>query len=317
MNMRRLFKKLVFVCLLVVFGEKTVCHAHLPEYVSSDRPWWVFNTFEKWEVVNDTICGEGVQWNFFFLNGNTVTLNGKEYKPFVSEAPLYSTAKGFKAVSATPKATPFTLKQGENYTIGLRNEDGKVYANYDEYIHYLNYTSTHQPPYNYLYSFGNPDCFPYRVTDDGEVILYDYTMQEGDVYAHVDGCADILVSVVSEVTLADGKPRRRLDLSNGLVIIEGLGCVNSTGMLLDYLNPANSREGFFSYLEWYGEENGDFINDFATEIKIKDTGTSSISAPETSFDRQNSIVYDLQGRRLKTVPEKGVYFRGGKKIVSK
>ena len=81
MNMRRLFKKLVFVCLLVVFGEKTVCHAHLPEYVSSDRPWWVFNTFEKWEVVNDTICGEGVQWNFFFLNGNTVTLNGKEYKP--------------------------------------------------------------------------------------------------------------------------------------------------------------------------------------------------------------------------------------------
>ena len=31
----------------------------------------------------------------------------------------------------------------------------------------------------------------------------------------------------------------------------------------------------------------------------------------------DDAIFDLQGRRLKTVPEKGVFIRGGRKIVSK
>lgn len=315
--MRKFLKNIAVTCLMAVFGGNSVSHAHLPEYSPSYRPWWVYNTFEKWEVVNDTICGEGAQWNFYFLTGFTVSLNGKEYIPFVSEPQQYHTAKSFGAAPSRTRGSSFTpvLAQGEHYTIGIRRESGKVYANYDEYRHYLNYMHTHEPPYNFLLSFGNPDYFPYRVTDEGEVILYDYTMQEGDVYARVEGYEDILVSAVGEVTIGDGTPRRRLELSNGLVLIEGLGCINSTGMLLDYLNPSKNRKEYVSYLEWYCEKDFELINDFASGIKVKDTYTSGIAASEIDSPSTSGNAFDLQGRRIPEgmKPQRGVYIREGKK----
>jgi hypothetical protein len=47
-------------------------------------------------------------------------------------------------------------------------------------------------------------------------------------------------------------------------------------------------------------------------LKAFTTGIGSISAPARSGD-----IYDLQGRKLQTLPQKGMYIMNGKKILVK
>ena len=201
------------------------------------------------------------------------------------------------------------------YTIGIRREDGRVYANYEEYMEYLNYRYTHEPPYNFLMSQGNPDYIPYHLTDDGEIILYDYNMSVGDSYRHVDGYADITVVSKNMVTLSDGKYHRRLTLNNGLVLIEGLGCVNSNGLLLDYLNPSEECRQQFSYLYAYYEKGKELFTFKEMPITIV-----SQNVADTEVITKNATVssfFDLQGRRLTGQPRHGLYIREGRKYVAR
>ena len=47
-------------------------------------------------------------------------------------------------------------------------------------------------------------------------------------------------------------------------------------------------------------------------LKAFATGIGSISAPTLSGD-----IYDLLGRKLQTVPQKGMYIQNGKKVLVK
>ena len=87
---------------------------------------------------------------------------------------------------------------------------------------------------------GDASYIPYRETEDGELVLYDFTMEPGDSFQHVDGHDDIVVDSVGTLTTLDGLQRRLIYLSNGCQVAEGMGCLNSGGGLLFYLNPVNS-----------------------------------------------------------------------------
>jgi hypothetical protein len=48
------------------------------------------------------------------------------------------------------------------------------------------------------------------------------------------------------------------------------------------------------------------------------TGTeTSIQGAECQVEKEKSAIYDLQGRRLNAVPEKGLYIQGGRKVLVK
>lgn len=147
-----------------------------------------------------------------------------------------------------------------------------------------------------------------------EVILYDYTMEVGDAYAHVEGHDDITVVAKDMVATQDGDGRRRLTLSNGLVLVEGLGCLNSNGLLLDYLNPAREYQTNFSYLDkCYADAEFSMLlyESTLTLVDNQQAGVGSPAAVDTPL--ANGSLHDLQGRRVQGQPRPGVYVRNGRK----
>ena len=124
--------------------------------------------------------------------------------------------------------------------LAIRYDNGRILTNRQDYMNYLANKYSDDCEYHrnkYRVSFGDASYVPYHQTDDGEIILYDFNMEVGDGYLHVEGYDDVYVTETDSVALTDGK-HKRLTLNNGLVLIEGIGCINSPGMLFDYLNPS-------------------------------------------------------------------------------
>ena len=114
-------------------------------------------------------------------------------------------------------------------------ENGRVYVDKQEYIaamekEYLDVLEEQKRDLNPLGTVGDKDYLPYRQTDDGELILYDFNMLPGDKYPSVEGHDDISVARVETMVTRDGVSRRLLTLSNGYRLLEGVGSLNSPGM---------------------------------------------------------------------------------------
>lgn len=274
----------------------------------AEEELWFYASCDEWYMRGDTTyVSKRSMWTFYIDDRRAVELNGHTYIQLASNPTAYPTIRVQRGASEEV--------QDRWYTIGIRREDGRVYANYEEYMEYVKYRYTHEPPYDFLMSHGNPDYIPYHLTDDGEIILYDYNMSVGDSYRHVDGYADITVVSKDMVALSDGKYRRRLTLSNGLVLIEGVGCINSTGLLLDYLNPSEECLKQFSYLDTYIERGNKLFTFKQMPIEVVSQGIGDTEA--ISKEATVSSFLDLQGRRLSTQPRHGLYIRGGRKYVAR
>ena len=201
-------------------------------------------------------------------------------------------------------------------TILAREEGGRLLVKKTDYMALLAKDS-------YWSRVGDASYIPYRETEDGELVLYDFTMEPGDSFQHVDGHDDIVVDSVGTLTTLDGLQRRLIYLSNGCQVAEGMGCLNSAGGLLFYLNPLNSsyNKGFMSliapargmvgyyqkeiYIRTPQEERDAILAGIAPIVKSEQTTVT------------NTPLYDLQGRRLSQKPERGVYIEGGRKVVIK
>ena len=110
--------------------------------------------------------------------------------------------------------------------VGVREAAGRIYADYESYTNLT----------NRLLNFEElKGEIPFKLTEEGEYLLYDFTLQKGDVYPVADGQPQIIVDDVSTIMTLDNKTRKLFTLSNGLKIIEGIGCINSKGRLLHYL----------------------------------------------------------------------------------
>lgn len=190
-------------------------------------------------------------------------------------------------------------------TMGIREEDGRVYVNFDDYIRFLNETKA-----------GDPNYIPYPITDENEIVLYDFNMKEGDTYRHVDGHDDI--SVVGVSCSEWDNYRRMIKLSNGRVIEEGRGCTTSFGTLVTYLNPTKDPSGD-SYaivsIVGYGK-NGIYLNNLYESPIL--SFTDGITTPEKPrSQRIGEGIYDLQGRKVKTPQKNGLYIKNGKKFIAR
>ena len=266
---------------------------------------WLYVSYGHWYSNNDTVYGSNAAYWTYLIDGRrTEGRQGKTYQKMFC-MPLQ--------VPTAARSASQTQSKQRDYTIGVRRDGGRVYVNREEYLGYLNGRGCLP---DFSYSFGTEDYIPYPATEDGELVLYDYNMEKGDTYLHVEGHEDVSVVAKETIELGDGQPRRRLELSNGLVLIEGVGCINSNGMLIDYLNPQEPLQPRYTYLHGlYNVDGGQTVYN-GPDGEIIDQDIADIRATQQSAANQNSS-FDLQGRRLGAKPRRGIYIENGRKQVVK
>ena len=139
--------------------------------------------------------------------------------------------------------------------VGIRESDGRVFVDRDEYMALLADDS-------YWSWEGNRNFIPYEQTADGELVLYDFNKQAGDYYCYMDGFGVVYVTRLDVIETSDGSHRKIQTLSNGYRIVEGIGCVNSPGMWLCYLNPVVSPcdKGVLRQMTTGGEDASDIYS---------------------------------------------------------
>lgn len=275
---------------------------------------WVYKYAKDLNEQNDTITGWFDEERYIFVGWRKLEFRGKEY---------YEVYHDFRPKPINSDV-PINQKPPERrlYSIGIRREDGKVFANYDDFREYQNYRFNYELFLPCCWSFSDPNYLPYHLTEDGsELILYDYTMEVGDGFRHVDGHEDITVVEKDTVAYADDVPRRRLTMSNGLIIIEGMGCINSNGMLIDWLNPAEEYQSNFTYLDYCADDWNKPFNIIYTHedsgLHVVDTNPAGIEPLQASESPSGHAIFDLQGRRLSAPLSKGIYIQDGRKRIVK
>ena len=185
--------------------------------------------------------------------------------------------------------------------VGIREASGKVYAEYDSYMALVNEGRT-----------GAKGELPFLVTEEGEILLYDFTVSIGERWPASDVCAPIFVRTVEKVTTTDGIQRKLITLDNGLQLLEGIGCLNSNGLLLHYLYTSG---------HWFHDYYGNSVthnlcvyyrNGIPVYLKDKNTDMTPVYTYKSHYDLN---YYDLQGRPVTGTPRPGVYISEGRKRV--
>lgn len=165
----------------------------------------------------------------------TQVKNEKEYLLVRFSRAQYGSRRreySFYADSTIPEETRLRNSPMTETVIGLREADGRLYVDKAEYMSLMGEDS-------YWQLVGDASLVPYEENETGELVLYDFGKQQGEVYGKV-GEEVITVSDVRSVWFEDGTQRRWLTLSNGYELIEGIGCINSPGMFFFYLNPRHT-----------------------------------------------------------------------------
>lgn len=203
-----------------------------------------------------------------------------------------------------------TTKEGLNEsTLLLREIKGKVLAQKESYMEFIQQTCPHiSEVYEYLYDWRE------------DVVLYDFTLEMGDRYP----CkGEVYVSGVSHMTTRDSVERKVLFLSNGLEIVEGIGCLNSPDGPFAYQNSSGCDP-----IRVVGIELGNLDLPTASLLSLRKYGENTapiyVKGDEIADIKRTSMtntingsLHDLQGRRVTGTPQRGIYIRNGKKIVIK
>lgn len=199
------------ILLLIILIGNLDCFAQdLPRYgeLLCDKMFWGY--MGPWTPIDFDIVGSKV------MNGKTyglLQMNGERWS-----ARSYEPDSNYRGFSAT---------------IGIRDEGGRIYVDKEEYLDLMTD--------KYFWShIGRSDSLPYETTPDGELVLYDFNKNAGEVYCKMPDGSELTVSKVDTLKTEDGVSRRRLTLSNGLDLIEGVGCTNSEGFLLFWLNAKHA-----------------------------------------------------------------------------
>ena len=252
---------------------------------------------ESFRVIGENEKNGRTYFTLKFIRYSTETDNGSSGGYFHNDDEIYM----FHII---------TLQKDQSHNqISIREEGGRFLVDKEEYM-------TALKDENYGGRVGNPDYVPYETTNGNELILYDFTKCEGEVYALSEDGEPIKVSSVESIVTDDDVRRNLLTLSNGLKIIEGIGCINSTGTLIYYLNPGK-RNHQTTYLVWYMYDHGPANLDFVLyNNNYKERLIATDITPKSAETFTNNL-FDLQGRRLNSQPTKGIYIRDGRKVVVK
>lgn len=293
-------KRLLLLCVSCCMAAMSHAQSEGAATMLADSPTWQY--FMGWWKAGDNGEYTCDSYNKFYTDG-TVEKGGKTYhKLYIDVAHLDG--------SGTVRRIGYSDDDVQaGYLFGMREEAGRVYVDEQEYNDFLRGTG-----------LGNADYVPYERTDGGELVLYDFTMAKGDRFRSVEGYPDVWVTEARDTCTDDNVSRRMLTLSNGTVIVEGIGCVYSAGMLPAYLNPAANAYPDYGTL-FAG------LSDFRTgeaavfsmnmEAMAGYNGTASVAAPDATGSRRDGAVYSIDGRRLPDVPQRGIYIQNGKKIMAR
>ena len=161
----------------------------------------------------------------------------------------------------------------------------------------------------------------YAVTgwSEDERLLYDFGLQVGDTYSFFETNATMYL-VQTDYIEVNGQQLRRLkfaedassegsDANSGMVEcwVEGIGGI--CGPVLGGW-PLMGSYNKMEKCKYQGEE----IFEYSNFLNAPVMDIQSV----TATNRSNvDAIYDLQGRRLGAVPERGIYIRNGKKYVNK
>ncbi len=278
-----------------------------------------YKVFDEWDTDGSQVVGKvrGEYNRIVYLHNKTIESGGKEY---LTTELTYDSDYAHEVDEQGVRNYLVPLER-RWYSIGIRWENGRVYTNYEDFVYYQTCHLVGNDQRPNFQSLGDPDYLPYHLSEDGtELILYDYTMEVGDSYRHVEGYDDITVVKKDKVVLSgDDIVRRRLTLSNGLILIEGLGCINSNGMLQDYLNPEAQYASRYTYLAMGYRHDGHVVYDYTKDSSLQINELNTLGVEESTHQHHALAgkIYDLQGRRLKVAPQKGIYIEDGKKKAGK
>lgn len=184
--------------------------------------WFVASNYEMHYIMEDV--------SFFTEDGKTIDVNGKKYHKLYAVPTVYD----------APINAPLRMTAEEAmYRFGIRMENGRLLADYNGYMSLLKNDKTGFTP------LGDINYIPYEVTDEGELVLYDFNMKTGDKFRSVEGHDDISLIDIKTVDMAEGDNKKLLTFSNGAKVIEGMGCINSPGMFFGWLNPETQNDNQF------------------------------------------------------------------------
>lgn len=267
---------------------------------------FMYNFDEAWLPAGEAFASE--QWSV----GGTEECNGRIYRNLIRESYFV----GVKANISEMWRPSFIDDENRNKVWGevmlVREEGGKVYAVKEKYLSLLKslYPSDIHPQIN-------PDSFYVApAEDDTEILLYDFTLKEGDLYPCV---GNPIVQEVSHYTTHDGYTRKLLRLSNGAILMEGIGCVNSIGGIVIYQNMNDIVERFTAgrmiYAQLFSCKASSEGEQFF--LRSEDGGIfSGVSHLIHDSDSSHVSIYELSGRRLITRPTRsGIYIHRGKKLL--
>jgi len=283
------------------------------------------------QVLQDSIFKDGRRWgyqqgywaeeyscyDYHQIQGEKVK-NGKKYSEMHFQRTILEGEYFYGAVTEEDRNIIWKARLSMNSIIGIREEDGRVLVDKDEYLELFRENG-------YWQYIATKDSLPYEVTEDNELVLYDFNKRKGDVYAQAEGGDPIMVIDDEDIIVTeDGLNRRVLLLSNGLKIIEGIGCMNSKGSLLFYLNAKNVflRYAFLTgysqqYPSPYGYEGYTGIYSRTYTEQAQEAEEAAIIDKYKITETKNNDEYLLDGRKLKSSPSKGIYIKNGlKKVVS-
>ena len=211
------------------------------------------------------------------------------------------------------------LEEGKKWHYTYRNWATKETYKYVEYlssdtiIDGKTYTKNCQQDGQVLYLLREEGgkVYEYNGRQKSEILLYDFTLSVGDIAKSWSEDAGAIVADIGEISTG-GVSRKKMALCyySGEYIdydrpnfwVEGMG---SDGGLM---NPfSNHMVGGFVFLDYIEMPDGSIFNfNDVNSVRSVENGGAT-----------NRQTFDLQGRRLKTVPKKGVYIRDGKKFIQR
>ena len=243
------------------------------------------------------------QWEYRYHNPGdflwritgTDSVNGKEYQILSFNSTM---------LDANDKSNSIWLTLPDDYFepfLRIREEGRRVLALRSDY----EYADFNYVPYS--------DYVPISI-DSTEVVLYDFSLDIGERYPFI---TDVVVTDTSLVTTLDGRKRKLLCLSNGRKLIEGIGCINSSGGVGFYQKVDAKYDDQINLTEFYIDGQLVYTPDVLTGIHHV--------TPTQNAKPSTQSLFDLSGRRLSvssntsvgSVLPKGVYIEEGKKRVRK
>ena len=211
----------------VLFHQGNVISYH--PFIQEGKHWeygFMYNYDELWLPAGEPFASES------WLVTDRENIDGKAYW----KLSRFSTFAHVKSMWR-PAVGSENQSEVTGEVIAIREQDGKVYARKDQYLALLKalYPKEVHPDVN-------PDNFYVAEAEDpAEVLLYDFSLEEGDKYPCL---GDVYVETVDRYITSDNRWHKMMRLSNGAILVEGIGCVNSIGGIVIYQNLENIREYF-------------------------------------------------------------------------